>query len=70
VTAPLLSTAAVAHEKGCAPLTVRRAIERGELRAVRIRTRSGSMWAVRPDDVRTWCPRPVGRPRKEGESRP
>ena len=68
MTAPLLSTAVVAREKRCAPLTVRRAIERGELRAVEVMTPKGAMWAVLARSARAWTPRPRGRPRKETTS--
>lgn len=42
---PYLSTADVAARKGCTRMAVRNAIERGELRAIRI----GRAWAVADD---------------------
>jgi len=59
----LLSTTQVAQRLGVTRQRVGQLITRGQLRATRV----GHAWLVLSKDVDAYCPRPVGRPRKNGE---
>ena len=64
----LWKTSKVASVKGVTAQTVRRAIERGELKATECLTTSPSgqdyisEYVVEPDNAIAWTPRPQGRP--------